>query len=145
MKTNLSGYLEGNIHFFPLRIYFSETDAGGIVYHSRYLDMAEHARTELLHLLNIDHRKKLKEQGMGFVVRSVKTDYLSPALLDETLVVKSSIKKVGKFSMEMIQEIFRDDQLLVALEIKLGFISIHTGRPQVMPDEWQEILSSIAE
>jgi acyl-CoA thioester hydrolase len=145
MKTNLSGYIEGNIHYYPLRVYFSDTDAGGIVYHSKYLDMAEHARTEWLHLLNIDHRKYLKERGMVFVVRSVKADYLSSALLDETLVVKSQMKKAGKFSMEIMQEVFRDDQVLVTLEIKLGFISIHTGRPTIIPDEWQEILAAAAE
>jgi acyl-CoA thioester hydrolase len=143
MNTNLSGYIENDIHFFPLRVYFSDTDAGGIVYHSNYLDMAEHARTEWLHLLNIDHRKYLKEQGMVFVVRSVKADYLAPAFLDETLFVKSQMKKTGKFSMEILQEVFRDNQVLASLEIKLGYISVETGRPSVMPDEWQEIFAKV--
>jgi acyl-CoA thioester hydrolase len=141
MKTNLSGYIENDIHFYPLRVYFSDTDAGGIVYHSNYLDMAEHARTEWLHLLKIDHRKYLKEQGMGFVVRSAKVDYLASAFLDETLIVKSTLKKAGKFSMEILQEVTRDNQVLVSLEIKLGYISAETSRPQVMPDEWQEIFA----
>jgi acyl-CoA thioester hydrolase len=143
MNINLSGYIENDCHFFPLRVYFSDTDAGGVVYHSNYLNMAEHARTEWLHLLNIDHRTYLRDHGMVFVVRSVKADYLSPAFLDETLIVKSQMKKAGRFSIEIIQEVIRDDQVLASLEFKLGYISIHTGRPAVMPDEWQEILSSV--
>jgi acyl-CoA thioester hydrolase len=143
MSTNLSGYLENNTHFFPLRVYFSDTDAGGVVYHSRYLDMAEHARTEWLHLLNIDHRNYLKDHGLVFVVRSVKADYLSPAFLDDTLVVKSRMKKAGRFALEISQEVFRDDQVLSTFDFKLGFVSVHTGRPSVMPDEWQEIFASV--
>ncbi len=143
MKTNLSGYLENDTHFFPLRVYFSDTDAGGVVYHSHYLDMAEHARTEWLHLLNIEHRKYLKDHGMVFVVRSAKVDYLSPAFLDETLIVKSRMKKAGRFSLEIFQEIIRDDQVLAALDIKLGYISVQTGRPSVIPEKWQDIFASV--
>ncbi len=141
--TNLSGYLENDTHIFPLRVYFSDTDAGGVVYHSHYLDMAEHARTEWLHLLNIDHRKYFEDEGMVFVVRSVKADYLSPAFLDDTLFVKSRIKKAGRFTLEIFQEVIRDDQVLANMDLKLGYISVQTGRPSVMPEEWQDIFVSI--
>lgn len=143
MKTNLSGYLEKDMHFFPLRVYFSDTDAGGVVYHSRYLDMAEHARTEWLHLLNIDHRGYLRDQGTVFVVRSVKADYLGPAFLDETLVVRSRLKKAGRFALEIFQEIVRYEQVLAALDLKLGYVSVKTGRPSVMPETWQQIFASL--
>jgi acyl-CoA thioester hydrolase len=143
MNTNLSGYIKNETHFFPLRVYFSDTDAGGIVYHSRYLDMAEHARTEWLHLLNIEHRKYYEEQGMAFVVRSIKVDYFGSALLDDTLVVRSRLKKAGRFSLEIFQEITRDDFVLSTFDIKLGYVSIQTGRPSVMPETWQEIFASV--
>lgn len=145
MKTNLSGYLEKDLHLFPLRVYFSDTDAGGVVYHSRYIDMAEHARTEWLHLLGIDHRGFLRDHGTVFVVRSIKIDYLGPAFLDETLLVRSRLKKTGRFALEIFQEITRDGQVLATLDLKLGYVSVQTGRPVVMPEEWQKIFTSVIE
>lgn len=142
-QTNLSGWLDAGKHFFPVRVYFSDTDAGGVVYHSRYLDMAEHARTEWLHLLGIDHRGYLEKQGTVYVVRSVKIDYMTPAYLDETLTVRSRLKKVGRFAMEIFQEILRDDQAIVTLDLKLGYVSIAGGRPAAMPAEWQEIFAGV--
>ena len=66
MKNNLSGHIDNNIHYYPLRVYFSDTDAGGVIYHARYLDMAEHARTELLKLLGIDHGGYMRDNRILF-------------------------------------------------------------------------------
>ncbi|QQO11450.1 YbgC/FadM family acyl-CoA thioesterase [Breznakiella homolactica] len=126
-----------------MRVYFSDTDAGGVVYHSRYLDMAEHARTEWLHLLGIDHRKFLQNEGTVFVVRSVKIDFNAPAFLDEALLVRSRLKKAGRFAIEVFQEVLREEQVLVALDLKLGYISVRDGRPVSMPEEWRRIFNSM--
>jgi acyl-CoA thioester hydrolase len=136
MKEQLSGFLEEGVHHFPLRVYFSDTDAGGIVYHSRYLDMAEHARTEWLHLLGIDHAKWLRKQGTVFVIRSLKAEYRAPAFLDDLLTIHSRVKKSGRFSIEVIQEIKRQEETLTVLEVRLGYVAPAAGRPAPIPEEW---------
>ncbi len=140
MNSNQSGYIKENAHYFPLRVYFSDTDAGGIVYHSKYLDMAEHARTEMLILLGIDHSGHMKSEGTCFVVKSVNVDYIAPAFLEEKLVIRSNGGKLGRFSFEMKQDVLRGEQPLVSLSFKLGFISLSTGRPSPIPGEWVSLL-----
>jgi len=143
MNANLSGHIEDHTHYYPLRVYFSDTDAGGVVYHSRYLDMAEHARTECLHLLGINHQDLLAARQTVFVVRSVKAEYIKPASLDQRLVVRTRGKKIGRFTVELIQEVFREDELLAVLDIKLGYISLDGGRPSPLPQDWQDLLRTL--
>ncbi|MBI9102852.1 MAG: YbgC/FadM family acyl-CoA thioesterase [Spirochaetales bacterium] len=143
MKTNLCGYIENNLHYLPVRVYFSDTDAGGVIYHAKYLDMAEHARTELLMLLGIDHSGHLKAKNECFVVRTVKIDYITPGFLEEELVIRTKMVKQGKFSLEMVQEVVREDTVLARLDLKLGFISLSTGRPSPIPSEWAAELHDI--
>ena len=141
MKMNLSGYIEDSAHYYPLRVYFSDTDAGGVVYHAKYLDMAEHARTELLMLLDIDHSGYLKKNGQVFVVRSLQVEYITPGFLEEELLVRTRMVKQGRFSLEMKQDILRRDTVLASLVLKLGYISLEQGRPAPIPAEWAAILS----
>ena len=82
----LSGTLRGHVHALPLRIYFADTDAFGVVYHSRYLDYAERGRTEMLRLLGHVHAQMMEgEQASAFVVRRAEVDFRAPARLDDLL------------------------------------------------------------
>ncbi len=87
-----STLLEGQ-HRYPLRVYYEDTDAAGIVYHANYLRFAERARTEAMRALGIPHAELLRDCNLMFVVRRIKVDYLRPARLDDSLVVVTEFDK----------------------------------------------------
>lgn len=143
MNTNTNGTIENHKHHLPVRVYYSDTDAEGIVYHSHYLDMAEHGRTELLRCLGGHQKKMMEENKIAFVVKSIFVDYKKPGLMDDLLVVSTSIAKCERFTIVFRQEIYRDEELLSTLDVKVGSISTETGRPSPMPDEIKDGLSQV--
>lgn len=121
---------------YSTRVYFSDTDAGGIVYHTHYLDWAEHARTEMLRSILPDMaQSQIGEMGFFFVVKSINIEYFSPAILDDLITVHTSIEKLDNFSTVLKQEVRRNNTLLANIDVKLAFISKETGRPQRLPDD----------
>ena len=122
-------------HHFPIRVYYEDTDAGGIVYHSNYLNFAERARTELVRDMGISQQAMLDEgQGTAFAVRSAHVDFLRPARLDDLLRVETEVKAVGGASVELAQAIHRDEDgtLLVRIDVRLGYITL-SGKPARIP------------
>ena len=118
-------------HQFPIRVYYEDTDAGGIVYHSNYLNFAERARTELVREMGISQRVLLEDgEGTAFAVRRAEMDFLRPAKLDDLLVVESQITQLGGASVEMRQIIRRDDDgtEMVRIDVRLGYITL-SGKP----------------
>lgn len=142
MKDNLSGTIEDKIHKLLKRVYYSDTDAGGVVYHSRYIEMAEHARSELIRLLGGEQRSLLHERGIGFVVSSMNINYNRPAFLDDTLTIETSITKCKTFTLAFSQNIYKDEVLLCEMKIKTGCVSLKTGKPTAIPDEWKELIGT---
>ncbi|MDA3957391.1 YbgC/FadM family acyl-CoA thioesterase [Oceanispirochaeta sp.] len=140
MSDNLSGIINDNTHYFPKRVYYSDTDAGGVVYHSRYIDMAEHGRSELIRLLGGDQKSLLDESGLAFVVRSLNVSYNRPAFLDDMLSVRTRLSKCENFTLIFDQKIYRDNELLTELEVKIGCISLGDGKPKPMPREWKQVI-----
>ncbi len=135
--------ISDNICYYSQRVYYSDTDAGGIVYHSRYLDFTEHARTELLRTLGIDQSEALKEASQAFVVRSLSIDYAIPAILDDLLTIESQVLKCGRFSMLIEQRITRGDTTLAVQETKVGHVDLKTGRPLPVPERVRELFLMI--
>ncbi len=122
------------MHSFRVRVYFSDTDACGIVYHARYLDFAEHARTEMLRAaLPEVPQRWLACSGLMFVVRSISIDYIRPAYLDDELQVISSMDKIGNVSAVIKQDIMREDDLIASISVRVGFIDGRTGKPSRIP------------
>lgn len=107
------------VHELPVRVYYEDTDAGGVVYHASYIRFAERGRTEMLRDNGIVHAQMFKETGVGFVVASLKVDYRQPAQLDDLLTVRSWIARVGGASMDMAQHIYRKQDLIAELTITL--------------------------
>ena len=131
------------VHRFPIRVYWEDTDAGGIVYHSNDLNFAERARTEFVRTLGV-RQSELAAGGKGFAfaVAHAEIDFLASARLDDALEVASVIRKVGGATMEVDQVIIRldDGAELVRLNIRLGFIALESGRPARMPEELRRSL-----
>ena len=120
---------------FDVRVYFSDTDAGGIVYHARYLDFAEHARTEALRSVFSSSQSELLSSDTAFVVKSINISYEKPGYLDDLLTVETSIKEAKRFSAIFIQEIKRGEDILAILEVKVAAISLSKKKPVIIPKE----------
>jgi acyl-CoA thioester hydrolase len=131
------------IHRHPVRIYWEDTDAGGIVYHSNYLNFAERGRTEMVRGLGLK-QSELADGGFVFAVRHMDVDFLKPARLDDLLEVASTITQVAGASMEVHQVISRldDGAELVRLHVRLAFISLD-GRPVRIPADLKTSLQAL--
>ena len=123
---------------FPIRVYFEDTDAGGVVYHANYLKFAERGRTEALYTLGFNHRELKEKQDMLFIVRSCFLNCLAPAYLDDVLEVKTYFKDLGRVKIGVRQSIVRGDTLIATLEVVLACINAK-GRP-VRIDEKMRLL-----
>lgn len=118
----------------PFRVYYEDTDAGGIVYYANYLKFAERARTELLRSLGFSQQQLREQLGIGFVVRHIACDFTSPAKLDDVLMVDSRVEALQRTNMRMVQVILRDKQPLVSLQVQLACVN-EAGRPTRIPED----------
>ncbi|MBT3989643.1 MAG: tol-pal system-associated acyl-CoA thioesterase [Rhodospirillaceae bacterium] len=110
-------------HRLPIRVYYEDTDSGGVVYYANYLRFAERARTEMLREIGSEHRVMKEELGIGFVVRQCNADYQKPAFLDDQLVVETEILAVRGASIQMRQTVTKDNEALVVMDVKLACMS----------------------
>jgi acyl-CoA thioester hydrolase len=133
MKTEISGRLEGIDHVFPVRVYYEDTDAAGIVYYANYLRFAERARTEMVRLTG-GEGACVGEDGVrvAFAVRHCTADYRRPAKLDDLLNLRTRIRRVHGASLDMEQMVMRGDEELVSIYVKLACLS-HEGKPARLP------------
>jgi acyl-CoA thioester hydrolase len=119
-------------HRLPVRVYYEDTDAGGIVYHARYLCFAERARTEMLRSLGVEQRVLRDEADGVFAVRRAVAEFLRPARLDDALVVETELRHVRGARLGLLQNITRGGQVLVSIEVEIVFINSDL-RPRRLP------------
>nr|WP_275658674.1 tol-pal system-associated acyl-CoA thioesterase [Vibrio brasiliensis] len=118
---------------WPVTVYYEDTDAGGVVYHSNYLKFFERARTELLRTIGVS-QQVLLEQNLGFVVRHMDIDFLQGARLDDHLTVITQIADLKKASLTFCQEIVNPDgNILCKAMVKVACIDNKKMRPKAMP------------
>ncbi len=129
---------KSKIFSLPVRVYFQDTDAGGVVYHANYLNFMERARTEWLRTHGYSNAGLMKEFGMVFVVRSFKLDYLKPALLDDLLDVTAQIKDIGRSRISLLQEVRRGAEVLTEAEVHLVCVSLESFKPVSVPEVLRE-------
>jgi acyl-CoA thioester hydrolase len=131
-----------HVFSLPVRVYFQDTDAGGVVYHASYVNFMERARTEWLRGFGYSNAALMKELGVVFVVRSLKLDYLRPALLDDMLSVTAQIREVGRSRISLVQSVLRGDEVLTEAEVHLVCVSMETFKPVSVPEvlrtQWKE-------
>jgi acyl-CoA thioester hydrolase len=133
------------IHRYRTRVYYEDTDAGGIVYHANYLRFAERARTEALRDIGVPHAEMAEQHGLFFMVRRVKVDYLAPARLDDSLLVATTTRVVAGASVELRQGVLResDARLLVRIESQLVCGRIADQKPARIPPRWREAMRAL--
>ena len=139
MTADMIPRIENNTFIMPVRVYYEDTDAGGVVYYANYLKFAERARSEMLRHLAIENSTLQDEEGIALVVRKVEAEYLQPARLDDLLHVHLSLDKVGGASLDGTQRIVRDGQDLVNIKIKIGCMKL-SGGPARLPEKIRILL-----
>jgi len=118
---------------WPVRIYYEDTDAGGIVFYANYLKFFERARTEWLRAAGVNQQALAEEDGAIFVVKRASIDYHAPAKLDDVLNLTLSIEKLGQASVQFIQQAWRGEVLLATASVKVGCVDAVTLRPRSLP------------
>ena len=119
--------------FWPIRVYYEDTDAGGVVFYANYLKFFERARTEMLRAMGYEQDQLIKEEGIIFVVRSVQVDYLSPARFNEQLLANAEVIQAKNASLTFAQQITRGDDVLVTSLIRIACLDADTMRPKAIP------------
>jgi acyl-CoA thioester hydrolase len=136
------GVVGDGAYLFPVRVYYEDTDAAGLVYYANYLKFAERARTEMLRRLGVEQERLRAETGLVFVVRRCTADYLLPARLDDDLVVVTRLKALGGASLDLDQDVRRGDAVLVRLAFQIACLG-QGGRPQRLPPVLRAALASL--
>ena len=128
------------VHRLPVRVYWEDTDAGGIVFYANYLKYFERARTEWLRALGV-HQQALRERtGVQFVVTHAAMQYRAPARLDDALEVTVALRHTGRASLALAQQARREDTVLVDGEVRIGCVEAATLRPCRIPEEILRVL-----
>jgi acyl-CoA thioester hydrolase len=118
---------------WPVRIYYEDTDAGGIVFYANYLKFFERARTEWLRAAGVNQQALAEQDGAIFVVKNASIDYHAPAKLDDVLNLTLSIEKLGRASVQFTQQAWRGEVLLASASVKVGCVDAATLRPRSLP------------
>ena len=126
-------------HRFPIRVYYEDTDMGGIVYYANYLKFIERARSDWVRDLGIDQNKMRENDGVVFAVRRVEADYLAPAKYDDELQVRTTTQAVTGARLVMEQKILRGEEVLFAATVTIVCIG-ETGQPARLPANIRLIL-----
>ncbi|UPG89332.1 tol-pal system-associated acyl-CoA thioesterase [Luteibacter aegosomaticola] len=122
-----------SVFSWPVRIYWEDTDAGGVVYHANYVRFMERCRTEWLRAQGIDQFALRQATGLGFVVREMGLDFLRPARLDDELLVTLAVKERRSASMLFGQEIVRGDTTLLRATVRVACVNLDAMRPAQIP------------
>lgn len=137
-----TGEIDGAIHRYALRVFYEDTDAGGVVYHANYLAWFERARSDLLDMLGVDQRGAM-DAGLGlYAVAEANLRYLAPARLGDAVVIDTWAEAIGRVSATLRQVARRGSVRLCEGTVKVGFISPE-GRPRRQPEAWQRAFASL--
>jgi acyl-CoA thioester hydrolase len=139
--TPETGVIHGQRHMLPVRVYYEDTDAAGIVYYANYLKFAERGRTEMLRALGVEQERLRAETGMQFVMYEGEVKYRRPARLDDALVVETALIRLGAASVRMRQVIRRHDEEVALFTANVACTG-PDGKPMRMPQQLRDALQA---
>ena len=139
-----SGRFAEGEHRFTVRVYYEDTDAGGVIYHANYLRFFERARTDMLLLAGADHISALATGEGGYVVAGIELKYLKPGRLGDVLVIVSRVEDVRSSACVIQQRVMRDGQVIADGRVSLVFVG-PDGRPKRQPAGWVEAFRAVGE
>ncbi len=134
----LTSNADGAPFIFPTRVYWEDTDAGGVVYHAQYVAFLERARTEWLRARGHAQEQLRQTHDLVFAVRAMRLDFLRPARLDDLLQVSARIQQCKRASVVFVQTVERDGELLLTAEVKIAALSASGFRPVPLPEALYE-------
>lgn len=126
--------ISNRVFSFPTRVYWEDTDAGGVVYHAQYLAFLERARTEWMRALGYGQELLREKHALVFAVREMRIDFHRPARLDDALQVTVALRQCRRASAVFAQEIRRGDALLVAAQVRVAALDAGGFRPRAIPE-----------
>jgi acyl-CoA thioester hydrolase len=118
---------------FPQRVYYEDTDAGGVVYHARYIHFLERARTEWLRYLGFNNGELTRKHKMLWVVSEITINYVKPARVDDALEVSVAVENMGRVRCSFHQEIRRGDEVLVKARVSVACVTADGFKPMEIP------------
>ena len=124
----------------PVRVYYQDTDAGGVVFHGQYLAFMERARTDLLNARGLDLARFVEETGVLFMVHELTVRYHAPARLNDLLWASAEVAKMGRASLTFRQCVEREGELLVEADVTLALVDRARMRPARMPEQLKRML-----
>ena len=138
-QINLNGTMSGNMHVYPLIVQYEDTDAGGVVYHSNYLNYAERGRSAFLRTIGIDLHHYLKEERKTILISKIEVDYLTSARLNHCLIVETTVTNIGKvrLNLEQIIKNEEDGHIFARLQVQAAWVELDKGARR-LPDCMRE-------
>ena len=127
---------------FKLKVYYEDTDAGGVVYYANYLKFMERARSDALKSLGFTNKLLIEENGTYIIVKSCNINYIKPALLEDDLEIKSNIKEITKTSFFMLQRVLKGNDQITEAEVHLVTID-KKGKPVKIPERLKEEIEKL--
>ena len=133
--TGTSAASGGAFRFkWPVRVYYEDTDAGGVVYYANYLKYFERCRTEWLRALGVDQSALAREQGLQFVVARIEAEYLRPARLDDELAIEARASQIGRCSILFEQFALRGGDVLARARVTVACVDAKRRKPARLPE-----------
>jgi len=122
----------------PVRVYYEDTDAGGVLYHAAIVRYLDRARAEWLREDGISLEQVAREQKRAFAVREIRMRYLKPGHLDDALAVRTELSDSGPASLDFAQSVWRDEECLATAEVRVACIDTETERPAAIPEQMRQ-------
>lgn len=140
-QINLNGTMSGNMHVYPLIVQYEDTDAGGVVYHSNYLNYAERGRSAFLRTIGIDLHHYLQEERKTILISKIEVDYLTSARLNHCLIVETTVTNIGKvrLNLEQIIKNQEDGHIFARFQVQAVWVELDKGARR-LPDFMREKL-----
>lgn len=124
-------------HRWPVRVYYEDTDAGGVVFYANYLKFMERARTEWLRGFGVEQQKLVLEADIGFVVAALEMKYRAPARLDDELIIQTTVTQAGRASLNFAQRVLLAENVLAEGQIRVGCVRLSRLKPAALPETLQ--------
>ena len=119
----------------PVRVYYQDTDAAGVVFHANYLDFMERSRVEWLRIQGFEPQELARRFRIMFIVRHLDIAYMKPAVLDDVVTVTAAVQKLGRAQVTLVQEVMRGTEALVRASVNLACVATGSLKPMPVPDQ----------
>lgn len=138
-KNDILGWFEGRVHFYPINVFYEDTDFSGLVYHANYLKYFERGRSSFLKLIGVSHSDLWQDRQIAFTIRKFEIEYKAPAKIDDQLLIKTTYDKMTGARLFITQQCLKSDKLIAQAKCEAACISSR-GIPTRLPSEVRQFI-----